>query len=491
MNTINKIYIGFGMAFMLAFGVVMSVPAQAHAFGIGNIIDPACLFACSHPELPPLPSLPALPGISTNTHSTPSTVTNNYTNSNNVNSNINSTVTTNAGIPSTNNQYNYNNPVTPIYAYNYPPVYYPPQQTYYSPLQVSCYSMPLSANVGDNVSWVANAYGGNGSYNYSWTGTDGLYGYGNQISKIYYTPGYKTASVTVISGGQSISKNCDSSTNIYGQATYYNQYPTYPTNYYSYSPLSVSCTGDNNTTYYNNGYNNGYNGYNGVTWTAYAQGGNGNYTYSWTGTDGFTGYGQSVYYTYSNPGYKTASVTVYSNGQTVTQTCSAGVNVGNGGSYPVYTNGYGSSNQGLDIGCYTDPATIRVNQPVTWSVEVTGGIAPYTYSWTGSDGLTGTGASVIKTYSSTGEKNAIVTVTSADGKTGSKSCTNTLAVRGTGTGSNLAAAPQPTPNPVSNNGLSAASLFSLGNVPWGWIAILIILLLFATVLYLIFNKPKI
>jgi Mg2+ and Co2+ transporter CorA len=31
----------------------------------------------------------------------------------------------------------------------------------------------------------------------------------------------------------------------------------------------------------------------------------------------------------------------------------------------------------------------------------------------------------------------------------------------------------------------------LKNVPWGWVAILIILVLFATVVYLIFNRPKI
>jgi Mg2+ and Co2+ transporter CorA len=34
-------------------------------------------------------------------------------------------------------------------------------------------------------------------------------------------------------------------------------------------------------------------------------------------------------------------------------------------------------------------------------------------------------------------------------------------------------------------------LFSLQNIPWGWVAILIILVLFATVLYLLFNKEKI
>jgi hypothetical protein len=31
----------------------------------------------------------------------------------------------------------------------------------------------------------------------------------------------------------------------------------------------------------------------------------------------------------------------------------------------------------------------------------------------------------------------------------------------------------------------------LSNIPWGWVAVLIILVLFGTVLYLLFNKHKI
>ena len=151
--------------------------------------------------------------------------------------------------------------------------------------------------------------------------------------------------------------------------------------------------------------------------------------------------------------------------------------------------------QALSVSCSPNTTSGYVGTSVTWSAYATGGNGNYTYSWTGSDALTGTAKSVIKTYSTTGEKNAIVTVTSADGKTGTRSCTNTLAVRGTGAGSNIASSNTKTTvssnTTTAGNSLSAASLFSLGNVPWGWIAILIILLLFATVLYLVFNKSKI
>jgi hypothetical protein len=201
-----------------------------------------------------------------------------------------------------------------------------------------------------------------------------------------------------------------------------------------------------------------------------------------------------MYYTYPIPGLKTASVTIYSNGQTMTANC-GNVNVGGyySGVIPVVT---GSNNSGLDVACYADPSTVRVNQPVTWRAEVTGGVGSYTYTWTGSDGLGGTDSTAIKYYSSTGDKSAIVSVKSADGKTATRACSTSVTVR-----SASAAAPtQPVQQPVQQvqpntnqnpNGLSAAALFSLKNVPWGWVAILIILVLFATVVYLIFNRPKI
>jgi hypothetical protein len=242
-----------------------------------------------------------------------------------------------------------------------------------------------------------------------------------------------------------------------------------------------------------------------VTWSATVYGGSGysngyGYSYTWSGTDNLYGNGQSISTTYNNPGYKTATVTVYGNGQNVTQTCSTSVNVtGYQTSYYTYSNPIVrmpiiNNNSGLDIGCYADPANASINQPITWNVEVTGGAAPYTYSWTGSDGLTGMNKSVIKYYGSSGSKNAIVTVNSADGKTGTKACTNAIAIRGNS--SSLAQAPAPAqtapaPATQNSNGLSASALFSLSNVPWGWVAILIILVLFGTVLYLVFNRTKI
>lgn len=387
------------------------------------------------------------------------------------------------------NSYNYPTytpqPVPVYYPTYYPtPVYYPT----YPAITVSCSPNRTSINTGDYVTWSAYASGGNGLYSYSWSGTDSLYGSNSSISKNYYSLGMKYASVTVYSNGQSVTQNCGN-INVY-QPTYSYSSPVY---YYNtpYQNLSVSCIA--NTNYANTN--------SPVTWTASANGGNGYYTYSWSGSDGLYGNGQSVSTTYGSAGNKLASVTVNSAGQTVTQSCGNTIAIGNTYNYAL------ASNSGtLDVGCYSDPANINTNQPVTWNVEVSGGSEPYKYSWTGSDGLVGTQASIIKYYSKAGEKNAIVTVTSADGKTTTRACSNTLAVANPNTyakakttttvASNTTKASANTDTSTTNAKAasaenSAAALFSLANVPWGWVAILVILVLFATVLYLLFNAKKI
>lgn len=323
----------------------------------------------------------------------------------------------------------------------------------------------------------------------------------------------------------------------YASASY--AYPSgYPNRYYA--PLSASCTVSEPSTWTGSA----------VTWNASVSGGNGAYSYSWYGTDGLYGYSQSSTFTYQNTGVKYGNVTVYSSGQTITVPCANSVTVNNYYPYvsPAYPYNYStytypntsptvypynystysytnsSAYNTLDIGCYSDPNTAKVNQPVTWLAEVTGGAAPYTYSWTGTDGLTGSQSSVIKYYTTSGTKSAIVTITSADGKTGSRACSNALTVSGAKTyaytaptrntvtysyagpqnsapqapATNNAVVAQNQPNAgnsVSNDSATLQSAgvspFSLNYVPWGWVAIVVILVLFATVLYLMFNREKI
>ena len=51
-----------------------------------------------------------------------------------------------------------------------------------------------------------------------------------------------------------------------------------------------------------------------------------------------------------------------------------------------------------------------IGQPVNFSAIVGGGVSPYTYSWSGTDGLSGSSSSINKAYNSIGTKTASVTV---------------------------------------------------------------------------------
>jgi hypothetical protein len=462
------------LAFVAIAGVAVFTPAhKASALSLGNIVDPLCLWSgCGH--------------------SNPTTVVNNSNNHGNINSpggTVNNGGTTVVGSVS--------NPVTtpvyipvqtPVYTYNnngnYNNGYYNNNNNNnYNTLSATCYASPTSIGVGQTMNWRVSAYGGNGgSYYYSWSGSDGLSGNGSNLSMSYNTPGTKNATVTVTSGGQTISRNCDTSVTVYDNYNNYNNNNNYYTNgsYYGNSSLTVSCIA--NTSFAPVGQN--------VQWTANASGGyGGGYTYRWTGTDGVSSYGSTMGVNYGTPGVKYASVTVYSsnNGQSVTQNCSGSVTVGvQNGQY--YNNGNNTGN--LQIACFADKNSARLGTSVTWAVEVTGGDgANYNYSWSGSDGLSGSQSTAVTSYGTTGTKNATVAITSG-GYTASKLCGNSVYVTSGQTYTGGTTVVTPPQNQNDDSGFSAASLFSLKNVPWGWVAILVILVLFSMVMYLLFTRRE-
>ena len=506
-NTLINVKIRpIAMTLVILAVFVVAKPTQVDAgFKFIRLIDPFCL-TCNNDK--------------------PQTIVNNVTDSNNViNSNNSSTVVTNSpganvstySAPSVSYGRNSRTPtvVNPIVAdsnnYSYTNTasrVYPTTQTYstyqQSALSVSCYSNITSTDIGGSVLWVATPSGGNGNFYVTWSGNDGLSGYGTSVSKIYNTSGSKYASVTVTSGGQTVSQNCSNNVNVRDNNYYYNGNYNYGYNYnyYNNSPLYVSCYA--NTTSGTVGSN--------MTWQATATGGTGYYTYSWLGTDYLSGYGSYINKIYNTPGTKTATVTVTSDGQTVTKMCSNSIDIGsiyynqNYSYYPDY--GYNQNytyNQnyvyspatagGLQIACFPDKVSARVGTSVTWAVEAIGGNGNFTYAWTGSEGLSSNQSSVITTYGTTGKKSATVTVTSSNGQTITQACGSKVNI------TSAYAAPRPAnynnQNPQINNqyqqdnSLSAASLFSLKNVPWGWVAVLVILVLMFTVMYLIFNRNKI
>ena len=86
----------------------------------------------------------------------------------------------------------------------------------------------------------------------------------------------------------------------------------------------------------------------------------------------------------------------------------------------------------ISASCAASPATVYQGQSTTWTAAASGGNGSYTYSWSGTDGLSGTGSSVAKTYTTAGAKTASVTVKS-DGLTKTVSCSNGGGTGGTGT----------------------------------------------------------
>lgn len=75
-------------------------------------------------------------------------------------------------------------------------------------INLSCAGSPASAQPGQTVTWTAYTSSGQTPYSYSWSGTDGLSGVTQSVTKSYTTTGTKTASVTVISGSETKTVAC-------------------------------------------------------------------------------------------------------------------------------------------------------------------------------------------------------------------------------------------------------------------------------------------
>ncbi|MEI8339041.1 MAG: hypothetical protein WCF94_00040 [bacterium] len=324
-----------------------------------------------------------------------------------------------------------------------------------SNLVVSCYPNNTTARYGDSIYWSANVSGGNGAYTYSWSGTDGLWGSQSSITKNYWNTGLKTASLTVYSNGQTVSRTCDNGVSIY-DSNYNNNYSNYNNNNYTYpytysfDPYSYG-SNYNNNNYYSSGYNyvsplsvsctanigSGLSG-NTVTWTAVASGGNGSYTYYWNGDDSLVGNTAVVSKTYWNAGLKTASVSVGSNGQSITRTCGNTVSISTrpitvtnstvdttGGDYPPVVTVTKTTTKATElvVSCSPNTRAAAANDTVVWVSNALGGTGKYTYSWEGSDGLTGDTNYIAKSYYNDGNKVAVLTVKSGD-QVNTKVCGN-------------------------------------------------------------------
>ncbi len=247
-------------------------------------------------------------------------------------------------------------------------------------LSVSCSANDTSINVGDTATWNANASGGTGGYSFTWTGTDGLSGGSSNISKTYNNPGTKQASVTVSSGNQFKTVNCNNT--VYVQSVQHT--------------LSVSCTANNSNPQIGDS----------VSWSSHVSGGNGNYSYSWSGTDGLSSSGATASRSYNSSGTKNATVVVTSDGQSDSASCSTFVD--------------GEQNSDLDAYCEASPDNVNQDEDITWRVFPSGGTGSYSYDWSGA--VSGSSKTERESYSSSGTKRATVEVRSGN-QTITRSCT--------------------------------------------------------------------
>lgn len=166
------------------------------------------------------------------------------------------------------------------------------------------------------------------------------------------------------------------------------------------SPLSVSCASTKlNTTVGQP-----------ITWFSSVIGGIGSYAYTWNGTEGFSGNTSTITRAYATNGEKFATLSITSGNQLVTVSCGSVV-VGNPAPIvqSIAFSGFGAS-------CYATPERALPGETVTWLSIVTGTTASTTYTWDGTDGLTGDRPLISKAYTTNGIKSALLTVTNGSNR---------------------------------------------------------------------------
>lgn len=81
----------------------------------------------------------------------------------------------------------------------------------------------------------------------------------------------------------------------------------------------------------------------------------------------------------------------------------------------------------LDASCSVSPTSASVGDPVTWTAVTVPAVGSYTYSWAGTNNLTGSTKSVTKTYPGVGVKTANVTIDSS-GASWNVDCDNEVSI---------------------------------------------------------------
>lgn len=264
----------------------------------------------------------------------------------------------------------------------------------YPPTTGECTVDVSKAQVGEIVTFTGIGKGGNGYFTYEWSGTDGLQSYNRVVKVRYWDPGTKTATVKITSNNQSVTKTCK----VVIEEEEEECDNDCPCDEECYPPTTGYCEVDMSKAKIGEI----------VTYTAVGQGGNGYFTYEWSGTDGLESYNRVVKARYWDPGTKTATVKITSNNYSVTKTCKVVIEEE-------------EPTDDLDGYCVGKPSKAEEGDKITWTAYPEGGDGHYEYDWSGTDGLEGDDKSISKRYTKDGKKDAKVKITSG-GQTITEDC---------------------------------------------------------------------
>jgi PKD repeat protein len=254
------------------------------------------------------------------------------------------------------------------------------------PLKISCSVSDRNLLEGDTSTFTANPVGGRGSYTYQWLGP--VSATSKSVTKQFNNEGSYYASVRVTdSAGTMSSANCES---VVVKKIVVN------------NPLKVSCSVSDTSLKTGES----------TTFTANPSGGNGSYTYQWTGPVGATS--KSVTKKFNTVGTFTAKIKVTDGaGNTATANCS-----------PVVVDEEETVDD-LEISCSVSDTSVEEGDRVTFTSEVDGGNGPYEYDWSGDLGDDDNDTdeeSYRTTYDDEGRYEVEVEVTDDDGNVSRDTC---------------------------------------------------------------------
>ncbi|MDO8510281.1 MAG: PKD domain-containing protein [bacterium] len=246
----------------------------------------------------------------------------------------------------------------------------------------SCTISHSTAEIGETVTYTANASGGTGAFSYGWTGTDGLSGSSRIVNKSYGTAGTKSGTVTITSGSQSITRTCHVVIEEEPMGCVDIIKETFDVDGDTLRPVAqFTFKLDNDRTVRND--SNGRARFLNVS------------------------PGQHQVTEIIPDGWDNFNVTP-ANGQVTVPSGSLCATV-------VFKNRQESPpTPDFTASCTVNRSTASIDESVTYTANGSGGTGNYTYSWNGTDNLGGSSRSVSKSYGSAGTKSATVTVTSGN-----------------------------------------------------------------------------